>query len=190
MIEKFIDYKKCIPDEYVSDVFHIDYSRLYALGKRVIFFDLDNTLISYKETVPGQNIKNLIDSLQSIGFEVMVVSNSPKNRVRKASNYLNIKHVNLALKPLKFGFKRALRKCEKKYTCEQVLEVGDQLLTDVYGSRRMNFYTILVRAIDHKTEVRVTKLNRIRERKIINKIKNKDFESYITKLQKYESENL
>jgi predicted HAD superfamily phosphohydrolase YqeG len=54
----------------------------------------------------------------------------------------------------------------------------------------MNFYTILVRAIDHKTEVRVTKLNRIRERKIINKIKNKDFESYITKLQKYESENL
>lgn len=190
MLEKFIDYKKCIPDEYVSDVFHIDYSRLFAMGKRVIFFDLDNTLISYKETIPNQNVINLINSLKEIGYEIMVVSNSPKKRVKIASDLLNVEHVNLALKPTKFGFKRALRKCKKKYKKEEVLEVGDQLLTDVYGSRRMNFYTILVKAIDHKTEVKVTKLNRIRERRIINTIKNKDFESYISKLQKYESENL
>jgi len=190
MIEKFIDYRKCIPDEYVEDVFHIDYSKLYALGKKVIFFDLDNTLISYKETEPSQKIKNLINSLKEIGYEVMLVSNSMKKRVGHAAEILGIKHVNFATKPLKRGFKKALKKCEKTYSYNEVLEIGDQLLTDVYGSKRMKFYTILVKAIDHKTEVSVTKLNRARERKVINKVKSKDFESYITKLQKYESENL
>ena len=163
---------------------------MYNEGKRIAFFDLDNTLISYKETNTTQRIKNFINGLIEIGYEVMLVSNSRKKRVFVVADELNIKAVNFALKPLKHGFKKALRLASRKYKKEEVVEIGDQLFTDVYGSKRCGFYTILVKAIDHKTEVFVTRLNRKREKKIIERIKSKDIEAYITKLQAYERENL
>jgi HAD superfamily phosphatase (TIGR01668 family) len=190
MLEKFINYKKVIPEEYVDSIYDIDYKKHFDNGKKVIFFDLDNTLISYKETDSNPKIDSFIKMLKEIGFEVMIVSNSPKKRVKRVADELNINFVALALKPTKIGFKKALRKCSRKFKKDEVLEIGDQLLTDVYGSRRCGFYTILVKALDHKTERKITRINRNRERKILQKIKEKDIVSYIEKLQKYESENL
>ncbi len=187
MIENFIDWKKCIPSAYIESVYDIDFNKLYNEGFRLIFFDLDNTLISYKDEKLSQKTIDFINDLKTIGFDIMLVSNnSHKNRVKCASEILNIDYVNFALKPLKFGFKKALKRYKGKYTKEQVVEVGDQLLTDVYGSRRMKFYTILVKAIDRKTEILATRINRRREEKILNKIKKKDLESYNLYLSKYE----
>ncbi|MCR5786770.1 MAG: YqeG family HAD IIIA-type phosphatase [Acholeplasmatales bacterium] len=190
MLERFINYKKVIPEEYKDSIYDIDYKALYESGKRIVFFDLDNTLISYKEEHATDEIKAFVRSLEEIGYEVMIVSNSRKKRVKVVADELNVKFSSLALKPTKIGFKRALRKASRKYSKEEILEVGDQLLTDVYGSRRCGFYTILVRAIDHKTERKITRINRNRERKILARIKERDIAAYIEKLQKYESENL
>ena len=186
MLEKFLNYKKCIPDDYKKSVYDIDFNELYKLGKRVIFFDLDNTFISYKETMAGEKEYNFIRHLEEIGYEVMLVSNSHKKRVKRVADYLKVKYLSFSLKPLKLAFRRAKRKLSKKYSNDQIIEIGDQLLTDVYGSKGLGIYTILVKPIDNKTEVFVTRINRRREEKIINKIKNKDIESYITKLQQYE----
>jgi uncharacterized protein len=191
VIEHFIDYKKCIPDEYVNTVYDIDYLSLYNKGLRVIFFDLDNTLISYKEETVNQKAIDLINNLKTIGYEIMLVSNnSHKKRVAKASRDLNIDYVNFAIKPLKHGFKKAMKKLKHKYNSFEVLQIGDQLLTDVYGSRRMKFYTILVDAIDHKSEILATKINRRREKNILNKIKKKDNLKYSELLERYELKNL
>lgn len=191
MIEKLIDYKKCIPSLYVNTVYDIDFKALFDNGYRVVFFDLDNTLISYKETTPNNKSIEFIKSLKSMGFEVMIVSNnSHKTRVKSASEILGLDYVNFACKPLKRGFKKALKKLGNKYTYSEVIEVGDQLLTDVYGSKRMKFYTVLVDAIDHKSEIFATKLNRRREKNILNKIKKKDIDSYNKYLLKYEEKNL
>lgn len=186
MIEKFLNYKKCIPDDYKKTVYDIDFKKLYNEGKRVIFFDLDNTFISYKETMAGEKEYNFIKQLKEIGYEVMLVSNSHKKRVKPVAKYLGINYLSFSMKPLKLAFRRAKRKLSKKYNNNEIIEIGDQLLTDVYGSKGLNIYTILVKPIDNKTEVFVTRLNRKRERKIIDKIKTKDLESYITKLQNYE----
>lgn len=191
MIEKLINYKKCIPSLYVNTVYDIDFKSLFDSGYRVVFFDLDNTLISYKETTPNNKSIELINSLKSMGFEVMIVSNnSHKDRVKSASEILGLGYVNFACKPLKRGFKKALKKLGNKYTYSEVVEVGDQLLTDVYGSKRMKFYTVLVDAIDHKSEIFATRLNRRREKNILNKIKKKDIDSYNKYLLKYEENNL
>lgn len=191
MIEKFIDYKKCIPSLYINTVYDIDFKSLYELGYRVIFFDLDNTLISYKETTPNKQCIDFIASLKNMGFLVMIVSNnSHKERVKSASEILGLDYINFALKPLKRSFKKAMKKLGNKYTYKEVVEVGDQLLTDVYGAKRMKFYTVLVDAIDHKTEIFATRLNRKREKNILNKIKKKDIDSYNKYLLKYEENNL
>ncbi len=186
MIEHILNYKKCIPNEYTKTVYDIDYKALYELGKRVIFFDVDNTLISYKDMHITQNALNLINKLEEMGFEIMLVSNNKPKRVKVIANETKLKYTANSLKPLKLAFKRARRKLSKKYTWSEIVEIGDQLLTDVYGSRGLDIYTILVKPIDNKTEVWTTRFNRKREKKIIEKIKKKDIDSYNNIILLYE----
>lgn len=190
MITWFIPYKKIIPDDYVESIFDIDYNKLYSEGKRLILTDLDNTLISYLKTRPTEELENWKKMVEAIGFEVIIVSNSRKDRVKNFATELKLKYVKFAKKPLKLGFKKALKIASKKYDKSEVVELGDQLLTDVFGSRRMNFYTVLVKAIDRKTEKWVTRFNRKNERKMLKKVKRKDEALYNQKLKKYEMENL
>ena len=48
--------------------------------------------------------------------------------------------------------------------------IGDQLLTDVLGGNRMNYYTILIDPINYN-EIIFTKINRVFERVILNMVK-------------------
>lgn len=188
MITWFIPYKNIIPDDYVSSIFDIDYNKLYSNGKRLILTDLDNTLISYKATEPTDELYKWKSELEGMGFEIIIVSNSGKKRVKHFANMLGIKYVNLSTKPLKRGFKKALKIASSKYKKEEVVVLGDQLLTDVYGAKRMKFSMILVKAIDKKTERLVTKHNRKNEDKMLKKVRKKNYGLYLVKLKKYEED--
>lgn len=188
MITWFIPYKNIIPDDYVSSIFDIDYNKLYSNGKRLILTDLDNTLISYKATEPTDELYKWKSELEGMGFEIIIVSNSGKKRVKHFANMLGIKHVNLSTKPLKRGFKKALKIASTKYKKEEVVVLGDQLLTDVYGAKRMKLSMVLVRAIDNKTERLVTKHNRKNEDKMLKKVCKKNYGLYLVKLKKYEED--
>ena len=63
---------KYIPTKIALSVFDINYNELYANGKRIILFDLDNTLISYYEDEPNDKLIELGNMLLSIGFKVFV----------------------------------------------------------------------------------------------------------------------
>lgn len=188
MITWFIPYKNIIPDDYVSSIFDIDYNKLYSNGKRLILTDLDNTLISYKATEPTDELYKWKSELEGMGFEIIIVSNSGKKRVKHFANMLGIKYVNLSTKPLKRGFKKALKIASLKYKKEEVVVLGDQLLTDVYGAKRMKLSMILVKAIDKKTERLVTKHNRKNEDKMLKKVRKKNYGLYLVKLKKYEED--
>lgn len=187
MITWFIPYKNIIPDDYVSSIFDIDYNKLYSNGKRLILTDLDNTLISYKATEPTDELYKWKSELEGMGFEIIIVSNSGKKRVKHFANMLGIKYVNLSTKPLKRGFKKALKIASTKYKKEEVVVLGDQLLTDVYGAR-MKLSMVLVKAIDNKTERLVTKHNRKNEDKMLKKVCKKNYGLYLVKLKKYEED--
>ena len=188
MITWFIPYKNIIPDDYVSSIFDIDYNKLYSNGKRLILTDLDNTLISYKATEPTDELYKWKSKLEGMGFEIIIVSNSGKKRVKHFANMLGIKYVNLSTKPLKRGFKKALKIASTKYKKEEVVVLGDQLLTDVYGAKRMKLSMVLVKAIDNKTERLVTKHNRKNEDKMLKKVCKKNYGLYLVKLKKYEED--
>ena len=66
---------KYIPTKIALSVFDINYNELYASGKRIILFDLDNTLVSYYEDEPNEKLIDLGNMLLSIGFKVYVLSN-------------------------------------------------------------------------------------------------------------------
>ena len=48
--------KKLIPDYVYKTIYDIPLEQLYSDGIRLILTDLDNTLISYAETMPNEKL--------------------------------------------------------------------------------------------------------------------------------------
>lgn len=113
--------EKIIPDYYCNSIYDVPYNQLYEEGHRLILTDLDNTLISYKETKPNLELFSWLEMVNKIGYEVIIVSNSRKNRVENFASDLGIECVKFSTKPLKRGFKKAMKKTSRKYSKEEIL---------------------------------------------------------------------
>lgn len=185
MIEKIVDVKKLIPDLYVKSIYDIDFNKLYDEGKRIILSDLDNTLVSYQDLKPTNELIEKILELKSKGFEFIIVSNNSNNRVKSFCKDLKIKYFSRALKPCTIYLKKAMQGFNKK----EVIVLGDQLLTDVFSAKRLGVDVILVKACERKTEKWTTKNNRIMEKRILNEIKKKYPDLYLKNLASYEADN-
>ncbi|MDE7162392.1 MAG: YqeG family HAD IIIA-type phosphatase [Anaeroplasmataceae bacterium] len=177
--------KKFIPDYYYKTIEDIPYTKLYDDGIRLILTDLDNTLISYLEKEPTEALFAWKEKVEKMGFEIIIVSNSRKDRVEHFAKELGLPFVKFAKKPLLFGMKKAIRLASKEYKKEEIMEIGDQLMTDVFASRRMNILTILVKAIDKKTEILPTKINRKLEHFVLSHIERRHARLYQQHLDAY-----
>ncbi|MBO5711323.1 MAG: YqeG family HAD IIIA-type phosphatase [Acholeplasmatales bacterium] len=178
--------KKLIPDYYYDTIEDIPFDKFYADGFRLILTDLDNTLVSYKVAEPISETFAWKDRMHSLGYEVIVVSNSKKDRVDRFSRKLGLPYVKHAMKPLLKGYKKAIKKvASRKYKKEEILVLGDQLMTDIFGSKRLGLTTVIVTAIDRKTEVWTTRFNRRLEKFFLKRIKRKMPKMYEEKLKAY-----
>lgn len=153
-----------------ESVFDIDYEKLYNLGKRVILFDLDNTLISYFETIPSEELILLGEKLNNMGFITYVFTNNHESRLKdfcdKFPHYKDNYHMD---KP--FGFKiRKYLKNENILNLSSVIMIGDQLVTDIICANRVGVDSILVRSISRESEHLYTRINRKREKGIVKRI--------------------
>ena len=63
--------KKFIPDYCFKSIYEIPLSKLYADGIRLILTDLDNTLISYLDAMPNDNLIKWRDEVIKTGFELI-----------------------------------------------------------------------------------------------------------------------
>ena len=175
LIDKFVPY------DSVKDIYSIDYNKLYSIGIKIILFDLDNTISRYKDADPSDEAINLINELKKIGFNVYILSNNKAERIEKTVKKLGILGFSRAKKPLKSGYKKIIKKLHEKElikSTDEVLTIGDQVLTDVLGSNRMKIRSILVTPMHRGSEKWYTKVNRRTESMIINKMKKKHFEIY------------
>lgn len=178
MIHKLLRTKKFIPNEFHDTFFDINFKNLYQKGYRVILTDLDNTLITYDEASSTDKITKKIDEIKKLGFEIVIISNNHPPRIKKFLDGLDLKGIGNARKPLSIGIKKALKLTDNSYNKDQVVIIGDQLMTDIYGANRFKAYSILVNPIKRKTEKWYTKLNRRIEVKMLQKIKKKELEKY------------
>jgi hypothetical protein len=177
MIELFFKKKYFYPNDYKKCVYDIDFEELWNNNIRVVMLDLDNTLIPYDEYKPTDNIHKLFAKLRQIGFDVYIISNNQKDRVKKFAKQVEARYVYSARKPYKLGFQRALKYANNPNP-ETVCLVGDQFMTDVLGGRRMNFYVVVVDTIKRSGEKWFTKISKHIEKRVLNRLKRTDSEFF------------
>ena len=172
-------YKKYVPTYVFNSILDIDLLALKEKGIKLFLSDLDNTLISYAETMPNEKTFEFKKRLDDLGFEFIVVSNSRKDRVTNFCKALDVPCVKFSTKPLKRGIKKAINKVAKeKYQNNEIILIGDQILTDILGANRCKINSGLVLPVDIKTDKRPTRINRFFEQLILNRIKKKNKEAY------------
>ncbi len=158
-----------IPDVYQKSIYTIDYKKLKKNGIKCLLFDLDNTIAPYKTVEPDAKLKELFAHLEQ-DFKVIIISNSPKNRVRPFKEKLNVDCAYSSKKPFKTKYKRILELY--RFKIDEVACIGDQLLTDICGANRMGFTSILVNRVA-KYETIFTKFNRFFEKFILRRLAKK-----------------
>lgn len=159
--------KKLLPKMYKENIYKINYNYLKEYGIRCLFFDMDNTLIDNKTKTPTQEVIDLIKKLKKEHFKIIIISNALPNRLNKFVKQLEIDDsISLACKPLKRSYLKLMKKY--KLNNHEIACIGDQIYTDIKGANNLNIFSILVDPIA-KHEHIITKINRIKERKIFRK---------------------
>lgn len=154
MLEKFR------PNEMANGLAQINLLKLKEKGMKGIICDIDNTLVLYSDDVPKASEIEWIEKAKK-DFSVILLSNALPRRAAKVSKFLDIPAQAKAIKPSRRGFRKALKVLD--LPAQEVVVIGDQLLTDVLGGNRMGLYTILVAPLGSR-ELLTTKLFRLFER--------------------------
>ncbi len=160
-----------LPDIYQKSIYTVDYSKLMSRGIKCIFFDLDNTIVEPHSSTPSKKAKDLFIGLKQKGFKVIILTNSPKKRLKPFKDYFGIDGISSACKPFTGKLKKAIN--EYGYAVNEVAIIGDQIQTDVLVGNRVGITTILVNPITEK-DCFLTKCNRFLERRRMKKLRDHD----------------
>ena len=165
-------YNKFLPSEFVKSVYDISPERLKEKGIRGIITDLDNTLVEWDRPLATPKLAAWLKSMKDAGIQVTIVSNNNELRVKSFADPLGIPFIFKARKPMGKAFRKALHLMDVKR--EEVVVIGDQLLTDVVGGNRNKLHTILVVPVA-KSDGFFTRFNRLVERRIFRSLKRKGY---------------
>lgn len=160
--------KLFLPNEFVKDVYEISPEKLKQRGVKGIITDLDNTLIEWDRPNATPKLIEWLTSMRDNDIKVTIISNNKEERVKLFSDPLQLPFIHRARKPLLTAFQRALRKMDVKP--DEVVVIGDQLLTDILGGNRLKLYTILVVPVAN-SDGWSTRFNRVIEKRILNRLK-------------------
>lgn len=148
----------------------IEPSHLKELGIKGIITDLDNTLVPWDVKDATPEVLEWFKKMKENDIQITIISNNNAERVTVFSEPLGTPFVYSARKPLKRAFKKVQK--EMNLSRNEIVVIGDQLLTDIFGGNMAGFYTILVVPIV-QTDGKITKINRKIERYILNYLRNK-----------------
>ncbi len=158
---------KIYPKAYFGKVEEITIEFLKKNKLKALILDVDNTLID-KQRNMTEKVIEWVRNLKGQGVKLYILSNSNNTeKVEEISQKLKVPYHKFAMKPLKMGFKKALKELNEK--AENTAIVGDQIFTDIIGGNRCNIYTILVDPIKEK-EFWYTAWKRPIENKIKSKL--------------------
>lgn len=156
-----------IPDIYQKSIYTINYEKLVDRGIKCLLFDLDNTISPVGIKTPSSKTKELFIELKKMNFRIIIFSNSGSKRLEPFKEELQVEVHPHSMKPFKRNFLKIMDKYELKDS--EVAIIGDQFLTDIIGGNKVGITTILVNPIGLK-DFFLTKVNRLREKIIINRL--------------------
>lgn len=155
MIAYFFKLKYFLPKDVVRHVSDIDFNAFKEKGYKAVMMDVDNTLIPYDDRTIKPWHRDLKAKLETLGFKMILLSNNHPKNIKDFADELGIDLISRATKPFNRGFKKALK--HLNLSKQEVLVIGDQLMTDVYGASRMGLASVLVKPIKQKSEKWYTK---------------------------------
>ena len=155
------------PTRTAPSVAELDPDDLIRSGLRGVILDLDNTIVPWGEPAPTAVVRGWVARLLRAGLRVCIVSNNSGIWAAQVGDVLSVPVVGWALKPIPFGFRRAL--AIMGTTPRETALVGDQLFTDVLGGNLLGLRTILVEPLSVR-EFPTTRLIRRLERLIRDRV--------------------
>lgn len=154
---------KFAPTWMVDVIYNVTPAQLKAQGIKAVLTDLDNTLIAWNNPEGTTQLREWLTALEQAKIPLIVVSNNSEERISKAVAPLGPKYVSRALKPLTRGINEAIT--ELKLTKNDVVMVGDQLMTDIWAANNAGIKSILVKPLI-ETDQWNTRINRFIEKPV------------------------
>lgn len=162
-----LDSIRCV----AKSIYEIDFNFYKKEGFKIILIDLDNTLDSYKTTTPNKKAIELIEQFKKNGLLPIIVSNNKSKRVKEYCKALNITSLNGCYKPLPFKINKFIKK--NKYSKNEILLIGDQIMTDAYCAQNLKIKMILTSPL-YKEDQWTTRINRFFEKNVKKKLLKKN----------------
>ncbi len=160
-----------VPDIYQENIYKINYEILLSRGIKFLIFDLDNTLVTIRESLPREENKELFKKLKEMGFKIFIVSNSMKSRVKPFHDELKVGYISSAKKPHVEKVSELIK--NNKFGLDEVAIIGDSMMDDIVCGNTIGITTILLDQID-KREFPIARIKRIKERIIQKKLRDKE----------------
>jgi uncharacterized protein len=148
------------PTWMIPAIYNISPEKLQSNGIKAIFSDLDNTLIPWNNPDGTPQLRQWIKQLEASEITLVVISNNKHTRVKRALNNLHLNFIARSCKPLSRGIKKALK--EYHLNPNEVIMVGDQLLTDIWAANNAQVKSVLVKPLI-TSDSWITKPNRMLE---------------------------
>lgn len=160
-----------LPDIMFRSIFDIDADFFLSKGIDTVILDIDNTLVTYGDAEPTDEVCFWVDRLRAAGLNVAVASNNKKERVEAFCKRLGTY--------FRYDCGKPSRKCVRGFcehfgtVPEKCAVVGDQIFTDVLCATRAGAYAVLVTPLKYKENL-FFKFKRALEKPFIRMYKNKE----------------
>lgn len=163
--------KQYKPTYMIEKVSKIPFVLLERDNIHGLIFDVDNTLTKMGSGITKENY-DWIKEAKKLGYKICLLSNTINMRkIKKIMVDLDINGLYFARKPNVKGYEMALNILDLKK--DEVVMIGDQLLTDILGANKFGIKSILVKPISKK-EGPFTMLKRPIEKYILKKLKEEE----------------
>lgn len=149
------------PKYTIDTIYHLNTDELHKLGIKAVFSDLDNTLLAWNKFETAQEMDKFNQQLKAAGIKLVVISNNNAERVGKVLDPYHIDFVAKSRKPLPFAITKKREELGLKK--DQVLMVGDQLITDIQAGNLAGVNSVLVKPLV-ETDKWNTRINRFFEK--------------------------
>lgn len=134
-----------IPNLRRRDIYGLKPEELLSLGVRLVFLDVDNTLMPYGTSTAPQRLIDWVGKMRGAGLELFILSNNKGGRPDMFASQLGLDFIKHARKP---STERMLEVCcEKGIPPRECAVIGDQIYTDVLCACRSGAVAVLVRPI-------------------------------------------
>ena len=140
------------PDVKLDRITDIKIELLKKYGISALILDVDNTMSTHHGQILTEGLSDWLAYMQNGGIDLTILSNSNEKRVAPFAAKVGLDYISMGLKPLPFGFLRAVRSLGVKRKNAAI--VGDQIFTDVLGGNAAGLKTILLTPIKPETALR------------------------------------